>query len=408
MKNIIKRILREAVLVEAFQDLEYHVTPIDNLIKIIAENKMYLKTWVSKGSEGYGDKFYYLSLSRTGYPDLAYGTRVSDFARIVFDGRKLGYNFKSMPVDYWNLDYQSKPYRLPQNFEFEDRLVTDKGVIENISRYIVRIEVLRGGDKFDDKLARLRDLCKERGIELRVYGSKGDMAKGVNMVDMDDFGGGYDEDSNEVEIDGIEDFYINIVPLLIYDNRYYDDYDLFKENFKDFLVKNNIEYDDDMVYPAHRRIAYINNIHSSFIEELNYNINSIMASKRKSGLAWSLIQMLTNQMRSYGVRDVEGLMEAKVNGLRKKGVPRVRIGDYRIYRKIFENEWLMVGHNVLMNDRYIFFYSSCGEKETIDNMRESGATFGDMLGYLFNKYEEWRVIDMVERCTYGDFKIKKI
>ena len=106
-------------------------------------------------------EMYYLSLTRTfdyrgGYPGFMGVNPIDGFnVRIWFDGDLLNQSFRGKPVDFFRDSYLNKHKIFQKNWdngtkipkyhdsiETEDRLLSNKPIIEHVHKYIIRIDVL--------------------------------------------------------------------------------------------------------------------------------------------------------------------------------------------------------------------------------------------------------------------------
>jgi hypothetical protein len=125
---------------EALSDIVYHFTSSDTLINILENNVLYLSpAFHSKVEQEYAkNKLYFLSTTRS---------RSEGFfkdIRITLDGRKLNQKYKGFPMDYWKGQEESPKSPLQKKYspELEDRLLSNKPIIDNANRYILRIDVM--------------------------------------------------------------------------------------------------------------------------------------------------------------------------------------------------------------------------------------------------------------------------
>lgn len=93
--------MREVLLDEALSPEAYHLTNLSNILNILKTNHLNLSSGLGSRADQYGDKFFYLSISRTKSLRIGYKAGQKVIGVIIFDGNKLNHNFKSLPVDYW-------------------------------------------------------------------------------------------------------------------------------------------------------------------------------------------------------------------------------------------------------------------------------------------------------------------
>ena len=109
----------------------YHFTSERALKNIKSENVLRgFTTLHVNGKEIYG-------ISTTRNKNLNYDSASGKNIRITLDGNKLSYNYKIVPYDYWQ-----RQYNIPDNpqtiDEDEEIILTTK--INNINRYIISID----------------------------------------------------------------------------------------------------------------------------------------------------------------------------------------------------------------------------------------------------------------------------
>jgi hypothetical protein len=124
------------------------------------ENTIYLQSGFSNVSDIMDPRrLFYLSLSRNKSLRMGFGSHHQNekvpFVRIEFDGRMLNADFRVKPVDYWggrNSGMGKQSYYADENslknlakehgnFEYEDRLFSNKEAITPASRYIRRVDI---------------------------------------------------------------------------------------------------------------------------------------------------------------------------------------------------------------------------------------------------------------------------
>jgi hypothetical protein len=115
----------------------YHGTTFGGALLILKQNKMADRTSHSNMDL---DDINGVSLSRS--PRIAHG-----FGAVVFvlDQRRLSHNYKISPVDYWDTDekksfYEPTPYTREGEYTEAEEFVI--GPINNVSRYIIRLEMV--------------------------------------------------------------------------------------------------------------------------------------------------------------------------------------------------------------------------------------------------------------------------
>ena len=391
MKELIKRILRESLLTESFQDIEYHVTSIYNLANIIKDNEIRLSNWVfsSSVSDRFGKKFFYLSLSRTASLDLSFGTGADDFGRIVFDGKKLGYNFKSMPVDYFTGGkHRPKMIRDRNAYEYEDRLLSDKPTLENVIKYIKWVEVLISGDAYNVRVFKyLIKICKERGVELRAYRTKSDMTKDRNRIDLSEY---EMDDKFEFKLDRSiyleKKILIYVLALLMYDEKYLNDYTTFANELINFLKKNKldgifkelyIDYND--VFEKIINIGRVNlsdEIKSAITSTTPYQYNMIKKP----------ISLLVREIRKSGASDLDSFIRMKLTNIKDRFVDYADNWNFYVLDDD-DGLWFQLDNEAPFDeDEFVGMSPDKNDYNLFIKYKGIGRTLGDWVNFLTNKY----------------------
>lgn len=132
MKDLIRKKIKEYLIEGKSVGLLYHFTSKNSLEKILDTNKMV-------GSFLYEDDGIELwGVSTTRNKNLNYDNQKNNI-RITLDGDKLSYNYKIVPTDYWRRIYNVADN--PQTIdEDEEVIMTPKGFIFNIKKYIISID----------------------------------------------------------------------------------------------------------------------------------------------------------------------------------------------------------------------------------------------------------------------------
>ena len=143
------------IILERLSSRLYHFTSLEGLLKIIDNNwEFKLSTSDSEEEENirHGKK-YFISFTRQkdyriGFPAAVYNSAYDSIVvRIEFSGDLLNNNFEGYAVDYFkgakhNYFKQRRVNKFQCDTESEDRLFSDKPIIEGIDRYITRIDIL--------------------------------------------------------------------------------------------------------------------------------------------------------------------------------------------------------------------------------------------------------------------------
>lgn len=407
---------------------EYHATGVDNILRILQTDKINLSSGLTGNADERGKKLFFLSLSRTGSPKLAYGQKGNWFCRIVFNGAKLNHNYRSEPVDYWENKGQH-----PSGFEYEDRLLSDKSVITGVSRYIIRIDILINDDMSKSAIFRIQEIIslgKSKGIVVNVYGNKNDLVKGINVVndkvmgmDTTDKEGDYEWRGNFYKID------LNkLVALLMYDSkeeeryRGSNGYEVFKDDLSKFLGSNNMPQVEE--YKTFEYIRGMFHGQRDFYPSLKANLDTYL----KGGSSANdedrrYIDMLVRELKKWGVSNLRDLISIKVYSLKPVGRHidyRGKVGLYRLgynYDTEQYDTWEMVPYDkdldkvgIYLNGYNYGGYLRVEDVDKLFEMRGEGKKWGDFMNYMLNKYTMAYVVDIIHKSgwdkSYNRYEFK--
>ena len=180
------------ILLEKLTSIVYHFTTIDKMINILQSNifKLSSKEKNTHNLElmnklGYN---YFFSTTttrsaKTGFPLLCYSTNNfnerNSLVRIKLDGNKLNNSYKAKRVFL----YKNKTHDdLKQGYKYikddilkhdhlEDRIITNKNIIENSKKYILEIDVIIKEINYakKDEILLLKKLADENNIKINLY-----------------------------------------------------------------------------------------------------------------------------------------------------------------------------------------------------------------------------------------------
>lgn len=397
--EIYTRLIQETLLPE-----EYHATSLVNIVNILETNKINLSSNLGTSSDAMGGKFFFLSLSRTGSPKLAYGQRGDRFGRIVFDGNKLNQNFKSIPVDYWGL----KGKQNGDAFEYEDRIITDKPVIDNASKYIIRIDIVTDYSEYDVfQIKKILELGKSKNIPISVYDNSNDMVKKTNQIndkilsaknDYEPYNSDYKRTVNLRDV----------IALLMVKPEYFNDggYDKFIEDFDAFISKTGLEYSEpDKVYERMRQMFY-------YKQDIISSLSADFHNYFKGGYGGKFrddVKLLVRDMRKWGVNKIGDLIDIKLHGIKPAGPLKDYIGKFELYEYDYDGNWVLAKNVPLDNTRIYFNTINYGghlSKEDMDvffEYRDANKKIYDFINYLLNKYTFDKVKELIYKSGYDSY-----
>ena len=175
IRKILKEELYRYYIKESLSSILYHFTSIHSLINILEKDIFKLSDvssgWTNSNKEkqinnGYK---YYISFSRTF--NSSYNMKAKLPVRIHMNGDMLNYNYKGTQANY---------YDNIQDSESEDRLLSNKPELNNISKYITRVDIAKDKnlkytldmlyDNIDDNMKKI----------IYVYRNYNDFIKGNN------------------------------------------------------------------------------------------------------------------------------------------------------------------------------------------------------------------------------------
>jgi hypothetical protein len=357
-------------------------------------------------ADKFGDRFFFLSLSRTGYPKLAYGQKGSSFVRIVFNGSLLNNNFKSVPFDYWGTK-GSRDIN-DASFEYEDRIITDKPYIDNIFKYIDRVDILMVYNDYQIKIVKnIIDLASSKGINIKVYDNINDLIKGRNNINdkflSDEYSGGEDNmDKYRSHID-----YRDFITLMLLDPRYFDDGGMleFKKDFDNFIKGNNINYTDYKEVYERMRSLFV--YEEDFIRSFKSNLHNYFKSG-EGGEFRDDVKLLIRDMRKWGVNSIDSLVKMKLHGIKQSGKFVDYSNKFELYYKEY-GEWVTFGNPTLENSRIYFNtnryggYLSEKDMDIFFKYRNEGKRLNDFINYLLNVYTFDKVASIIYKSGYNKY-----
>jgi hypothetical protein len=423
MKNQIKKILREVLLNEILSPEAYHLTNLDNLLEILETNRINLSTSLGTISDQFGNKPFFLSVSRTKSLRLGYMGGKKMISVIVLDGNKLNNNFKSLSVDYWGSKSKTRGWS-PEMIEYEDRIISDKAFIDNIKKYIIRVDILVNMPILSDgTLALLKDVLKlgnDKNIPINLYGNDKDLMLQKNKINDEILNSSTDTnfERKRKNFNTPEKKYNNLVALLLYDNKYINDYDLFKTDLDNFFKENDIELvpgDSFNIYDKIKSIYY----NRGFIDAVGHEIHSFF-TQGKSGKFRDLTIMLYDKMRKNKATTIDEYVSLIILGKRPKlAKPNKRV-NYKLYILDYNNEtssydtWKNFDTNTKLKDLRDTYFNTYGQngyltKEDFNvfiEYRQQDKTIDDFIQYLLKNYTENKVKEIIHNSSY-DYYDKK-
>ena len=396
--NLYEQILAETLLPE-----EYHYTYLSYLLKIMQSDTLNLSSNIGTSADAIGGKFFFLSLSRTGSPKLGYNAGYNGLARIVFDGNKLNNNFKSIPVDYWG-EKQRK-------FEYEDRIITDKPVINNISKYIKRLDIVTDFSEVEvHRIKQLFELAESKNVAINVYGSSNDMVKRTNLMNdkIKSIENNYDDDGYDSKWEGVNFNYL--FAILMFSREYIKEggYENFKSDFEKFALANGVEgVNIEDIYDNIRKLTY-----SSHQRDVNTALTSDIHNYFKRGASGKFRQyvtLLVRDLRKWGVTSIADLINIKVDGVKPKGPFKDYTDTFLLYQNDYNDNWEVHDNEPLEDTNVHFKGMEYGGLLPINDIyklydyKKEYKTVYEYINYLLNKYTFEKVQEIVYTSNYNQY-----
>jgi hypothetical protein len=371
----------------------YHYTY--KIKEIITSNKMNLSSNLGTSADKFSDKFFFLSLSRTPGVNIGYGR--FHRSRLVLDGNKLNQNFKSIPVDYW----EDKRGDVDRS-EYEDRIISDKPVIDNFNKYIIRIEIVDETPKSKENYEILQ-LAKQNNIPIFFYLNKNDLQRQRNDVndEVENTFGPHEEDYKFNSDNNYKRELTKILSVVLYKDGIIENENLLKDKLTKItelykLPELNL-YD---IIEYMRIISHFNK--DEFIYSLKADLHNYFKSGKGDNFReW--IKILINEMKKFKVTTVDDLVNIKFHQLKPKGKDLDYSKKYSFYEfSEYEERWQPIDNNEKLENLSIYFQSSQygGILIRIDIdkyyiIKNGNGTIGEWLNYLLNKYTLEKVQNMV-------------
>jgi hypothetical protein len=384
----------------------YHYTY--GIKDIISSNKMNLSSNLGTSADKFSDKFFFLSLSRTPGVNIGYGR--FHRSRLVLDGNKLNQNFKSVPVDYW----EDKRGDVDRS-EYEDRIISDKPVIDNFNKYIIRIEIVDETPKSKYNYELLQ-LAKQNNIPIFFYLNKNDLQRQRNSVNnqVENTFGPHEEEYTSTWENNYKDELTKILCIVLYEDGITKNESLLKDKLTKITELYNLPelslYDitqkmNDIKFSDWRKEEFLN----SFSANLH---NYFKSGKGDNFREW--IKILINEMKRFKVTTVYDLVNIKFHQLKPKGKELDYSKKYSLYEfSGYEEQWVIIDNNEKLENLSLYFQPSRyggiindTDTEQYYKIKNGNGTIGEWLNYLLNKYTLDKIKNIVNVASYNKYTEK--
>lgn len=439
---------------ESITDVVYHFTELYGTLSILKNDRMNLLSSMSNRANNLHKEFFYMSVSRTRSTDIGYGRLQENIIniRLQLDGRKLNQLYKGQAVDYWkskdfieftrqrftdeeikNLSPEKKEMikkNYARQFEYEDRVLSDKESIPNFSKYIQRIDVFipsfdnKMSDFYDeternrklDDIKTLIKYCKGRGIYLFITSVPNNYKhqKGENeigkFIEMEVGDYGKDEDGYvSRDWTNVYEDYILFEVL----NRFgrYPAGDNNTAKISD-MVDKIIEDEGVSVSGSDKRRINNRLINSAYgMTHMNELISLIASDMHNLGANESssriYLEKIAKILRKYKCDSVEEYLFLMFLGRLPKGSDVVK---YDLYNTEYDEK---VNRNKNANDEYGFFVRSGFmplDYKFVEELKnyyynDEEKTVGDVLDFLSKRYVKWKLDEVVEAMGGGNYEL---
>lgn len=349
-------------LLEGLSNLVYHFTNIQNILKIIEQDKLIASGAMANVADGGSqnrNKHFYISFQRTRSAQIGYaGNTGGGGSCIEFDGQALNSKYKGTAIDYWQRGKDPKVNGLGKSGvmssnELEDRLVLDTPYVPNARRYIKSIHVTvhteGSGREYYDKIDKY---CKRLDIPVYFYATSEDFRNGFKQRAVP---------LEQIEIEEPEykhaDRDVNNVKEAVFDVKGVIPFFVYKDQSNIELLKKilpNPEFEElyDKFTMSNLEHRYLNKRNGEYdqysIKELKQRLYTDVSNFRttKNPLLLEFSRILSKEIRRYGANSVIDWVDKKLekldaleNAQRKQDEERKYTDIIAIWQKERQNEY---------------------------------------------------------------------
>jgi hypothetical protein len=277
------------VLFEGISPIVYHYTNLKHLYNILHNNRIELSpggfTKDVETEKGKGGYFLSTARTRTG----SFHATKDVGALIKLDGRKLSSNLPGKAMDYYPSNMRQ--YN-PKGFEQEDRIFSHNPTIDNIQKYILRIDILIPS-KDNDLAQKYKQLAyaaysygKKNNIDVNIYADRKNFITGShNTISFEDI-----KKLNTRRKDSREDTRRQLTSKeieelsFIYKALAFDDFKKLSSNEQKFMKDYLRYFEAEKQNPA----GLVTTLH---------NVTSAPKAR-------NLLHKIYGKMRGYGIQDI--------------------------------------------------------------------------------------------------------
>jgi len=421
----------------------FHFANLRNIKEILKSNRINFSTHLGTGADDRQSKgFYFLSLSRTKSAQAGYGRGQAGtsqgfpagvVARINFDHRKLRSKFKSAPVDYWqrkDIEQMKKMglrpddimHRMMRDFEYEDRLFSDKPILENASQYITSISIHIPKDfEYGYQVRDILRAAQERNIQVYVYGNINDFnyERTENNIN-DKFVNAPDEVDpyNPPERGVDKDFLYKVLALVLYDSESARELNsgALASKIHPLIKQYNVPIEPDesfvfKVWDYMKSLQYLWPESAGFVDYLSSisaDIHNLSKSGRSSPDRQTLF-ILSTALKRSGIKTIKDYVLFKVLEMKPPNTQKfnwanthsIKIGNSIIdntspMKSVYQvNPFSLRGHVFKADEDFIY------------NIYSNNKPIGELVNYLMNKYTDKKVSSIIKIATDNEGEIVK-
>lgn len=391
----------------------YHYTYPNAITNIIKSNRINMSSNLGGGADKFGNKVFFLSLSRTKSLKQGFISGREEPIRIVFDSRKLNNRFKSMPVDYWR-----DKDRTWGKFEFEDRLLSDKPYMDDVNKYIIRIEgvVIPENSNMAKNAADLIKAADSLNIPIAIYANEKDLTLKRNPINDKilkfavEKDGNTRDDSRPYERDNILQ---NVLAIVLYDPYYLapsGGIDKLCADIEAYKKKNgiNTEVSCSSVYDKIRGLQF-----NSYDIKVGFksSLHNLFKSGRDSESREHIL-LLTKEMKKLGVSSIDDLYKIKIEGLRPTPEKKDYSSKFALYELNSEGGWDVLDNSTPIKDLYyIRFttykyggYFSADDMSVYFSLQGDNEPVGKWINYVLSVYTVDKAKELIRNSGYSEEK----